>query len=64
MEARRLEIEQGAEAAQRGIGSGPARGLGERGDRSTSASPRVDVDAGVLVGQCIFAGFSGHCGRA
>ena len=42
-----LQVEQGAEAAQRRVRARPARGLGQRLDRLDQGVARVDVDAGL-----------------
>jgi hypothetical protein len=52
-EAGRLEVEKPAESAQRGLGAGPGRGLGERLDGLDQGVARVDVDPGVLVADAI-----------
>ncbi len=59
LEARGLEVEQPAEAAQGGIGAGPARGLGGRGDARDQRLAGIDVDAGVLVGEAVLAAAHG-----
>ena len=42
-----LEVEEGAEAAQRRVRAGPAGRLGQRLDRLDQGRARVDVDAGL-----------------
>ncbi len=48
-----LQVEQRPEAAQRRIGARPARGLRQRLDRFDERIARVDVDAGLGVGQAV-----------
>ena len=45
-----LQVEQGAEAAQTGIGADPCGGFGQRLDRVDESVAGVDVDAGILIG--------------
>ena len=56
LEARRLEIEQAAEAAQIGVGAGPPRGAGGGRDARDQCLARVDIHAGVFISEAVFAG--------
>ncbi len=49
--ARRLQIEERAEAAQSGVGAGPRRRLRQRLQRRDERVARVDVDAGSAIAQ-------------
>ncbi len=58
-EARRLQIEQSAEAADFRVGSGAARGAHQRLDLVHHGVARVDIDARLRVGQAVRQ-FLGH----
>ncbi len=45
-----LEVEQGAESAQTGIGADPCGGFRQRLDRIDESSAGVDVNTGILIG--------------
>jgi len=51
LEAGGLQVEQPAEAAEIGVGAGAAGGGGQRLDGLDQRLARVDVDAGVTVGE-------------
>ena len=53
-----LEVEQGAETAERRVGAGAAGGLGEGLDALDQGGAGIDVDAGRAVGQAV--GVVGH----
>jgi hypothetical protein len=55
--ARRLEVEQRAEAAEAAGDARPLGALGERFDRLDQGVAGVDVDAGVLVGEMVPGGY-------
>ena len=59
--ARRLEVEQAAEAADLGVGAGAARRPDQRLDALDHGVARIDVDPGVGVSQAR-RGFRGHGG--
>ena len=50
VEARPLQVEQRAEAAEIGVGARPARRLGQRLDGLDQGVAGIDIDAGVAVG--------------
>ena len=55
LEARALEIEQSAEAADLGVGAGPRRRLHQRLDQLHHAVAGIDIDAGLRIGEALFA---------
>ena len=55
LEARALEIEQAAEAADLGVGARPRRRLHQRLDQLDHAVPGIDIDAGLRIGEALFA---------
>ena len=62
LEARALEIEQSAEAADLGVGARPRSRLHQRLDQVHHAVARVDIDAGLRIGQALFAHASAYVG--
>ena len=54
-EARRLQVEQAAEAADLGLGAGPPRRADQRLDLLDHAVAGIDVDAGFGIGQSVLA---------
>ena len=55
LEARALEVEQSAEAADLGVGAGPRGRLHQRLDQLHHAVAGVDIDAGLRIGEALFA---------
>ena len=53
LETRRLEIEQAAEAAKRGVRARPSGASGQGFYRLDQCVPGIDVDAGIPVGQSV-----------
>ena len=60
LEPGRLEVEQAAEAAQIGVGAGPARGACGRRDARDQGFARVDIHACVFIGDAFFPGHGFH----
>ena len=52
-EPRRLQVEQGAEPAQRSLRTGAPRGFGQRFDRLDQGLARVDIYACVSIGEAV-----------
>ena len=55
LEARALEVEQAAEAADLGVGARPRGRLHQRLDQLHHAVAGVDIDAGLRIGEALFA---------
>ena len=56
-ETRGPQVEKTAESAKRAVGAGAGGALGQRLERFDQGVSRVDIDAGILVGQAIPTGF-------
>ena len=63
-EAGRLQVEQPAEAADLAVGARPARSAHMRLDAPHQFVARVDVDAGIGIGQRVGGISAGHRGRS
>ena len=55
LEARALEVEQPAEAADLGVRARPRRRLHQRLDQLHHAVAGIDIDAGLRIGEALFA---------
>ena len=59
-EARGLQVEQAAETADLGVRARPTRRAHQRLDRLDHGVSRIDIDAGIGVGERVGTGLAGH----